>query len=244
MGRISRRVETMNYEAGYNQALKGENRQLLRNIECQSSYDNGYDAALREELTARVRHEARGAEVVDLTHLDTGHPDHPYQNGAPQDETRKGIGDINSEERGTSARYNDGKTQLEYIPMRLLVGRYAKPDTIHKDIGLLMAQFEEGEDSAIFNLFDIIDLKHTCDVFAFGAKKYKAHNWMKGFPWSSVIASFKRHWIAIAIGEEIDPESGLPHSGHMGCNVTFLAQFTRTWRSGDDRPNPDYFNKE
>lgn len=63
------------------------------------------------------------------------------------------------------------------------------------------------------------------EVLTFGAKKYKAHSWKE------VENAFERYWdamerhrLAIALGEELDSESGLPHIYHMACNIMFLAQ--------------------
>lgn len=156
----------------------------------------------------------------------------------------EGIGDLDSKERGTAARFNNDKTKLQYIPMRLLI-QFAKQQY---DVSASMLQlaheianFEEGEDAAIYRALAGFDLKEVCEVFDFGANKYAAWNWAKGFPWSSVLACFKRHWLAAVSGEDMDPESGRLHTGHAGCNVVMLAHFINHWREGDDRPDASLF---
>lgn len=59
-------------------------------------------------------------------------------------------------------------------------------------------------------------------VLEFGANKYAPNNWKKGFNLSTVLNSMMRHLSAILEGEENDPESGLPHIGHLQCNAMFL----------------------
>jgi len=108
------------------------------------------------------------------------------------------VGDVNSQERGSGARYNSGKADFSLIPLCTL------------------------EDEA--------------KVWEYGAKKYAAHNWMKGMPWSVPFACAMRHMAAWQKGEENDPESGLPHLAHAMCNLRMLTLFSKTYIEGDDRP--------
>lgn len=58
-------------------------------------------------------------------------------------------------------------------------------------------------------------------VFEFGSKKYSVGNWMSPpyFPREVLIDCVLRHAFKMAAGEDIDPESGLPHAGHIRCNM-------------------------
>jgi len=76
-------------------------------------------------------------------------------------------------------------------------------------------------------------------VLDFGAKKYSAHNWRKGGSWTSVLNSMLRHLLLIIEGEQFDPESGLSHYGHLGCNLAFLLEFMATETGQDDRYKVD-----
>jgi hypothetical protein len=73
------------------------------------------------------------------------------------------------------------------------------------------------------------------DVFTFGAKKYSAHNWRQGFDWSRLIGALERHVAAFKDGEDLDPESGLPHMAHAGCCVMMLLEHQRLGYGKDDR---------
>lgn len=83
-------------------------------------------------------------------------------------------------------------------------------------------------------------------VLMFGAAKYAPFNWAKGGSWLSVINSAIRHLLA-SQREENDPESGLPHLAHFGCNLLFLIDFTANHIGTDDRRglcNPTWVNPE
>lgn len=108
------------------------------------------------------------------------------------------IGDINSNAKGTGARYNADKPDYSLIPL--------------------------------------CTLEEEVRVWMYGAKKYKAHNWMKGMPWSVPYACAMRHLAAWQRGEDIDPESGQPHLAHVMCNIRMLTLYSKTYLEGDDRP--------
>lgn len=72
-------------------------------------------------------------------------------------------------------------------------------------------------------------------VLTYGAVKYEAHNWRKGIDWSRVQAALLRHMVAFMAGEDIDPESGLPHIDHVMCNAMFLSEFQKLSTGEDDR---------
>lgn len=110
----------------------------------------------------------------------------------------KGVGDVNSQAKGSGARYNTGK-----------------PD---------------------FSLIPLVTLEDEARVWEYGKKKYAAWNWAKGMAWSIPFACIQRHLSAWQRGEELDPESGLPHLAHISCNVRMLTLYAKNFPEGDDRP--------
>lgn len=70
-------------------------------------------------------------------------------------------------------------------------------------------------------------MKDVVQVLAFGAHKYpSADNWQRveGAKERYLDAAF-RHLLARAMGEQRDPETGLPHLAHLICCALFLAWF-------------------
>lgn len=74
-------------------------------------------------------------------------------------------------------------------------------------------------------------------VLEFGAKKYSAWNFAEkgGMRYSRLLNSLLRHIFAYMRGENNDPESGLSHLAHAGCNIIFLLYYSK---------NPEKFNKD
>ena len=85
------------------------------------------------------------------------------------------------------------------------------------------------------DLLDPVALEGLAQVLGFGAKKYAANNWRKGLVYSRLIGAMLRHLFAIMRGEDVDPESGLPHIDHLGCCWMFLSHFMKTRPDLDDR---------
>lgn len=78
-------------------------------------------------------------------------------------------------------------------------------------------------------------IRQMAEVFTFGAIKYEPHNWTRGMPWSTVIASLKRHLLAHESGEDYDKETGLLHTAHIMANASFLTEYYKIYPQGDDR---------
>jgi len=66
-------------------------------------------------------------------------------------------------------------------------------------------------------------------VLEFGANKYAAWNFTKngGMNHSRVLNSLLRHIFSYMRGEDLDPESGLSHLAHAGCNILFLLYYKK-----------------
>lgn len=72
-------------------------------------------------------------------------------------------------------------------------------------------------------------------VLEYGAVKYGARNWTGGMAYSRPWDAAKRHMWAWWKGEDVDPESGLPHLAHAAVSLMFLIDYQATNTEGDDR---------
>ena len=158
------------------------------------------------------------------------------------------VGDVNSTERGSGARYNDGKDPMEQIPVRYWIQHWMDDEILVPDdvdeLNILAAlrKFQEREQGTdIKKIWEAAECGHYIDeameVFKYGAEKYALYNWAKGMAWSIPIGCILRHMRAHLDGERLDPESGLPHIGHIVCNIMMLDWFQNFYPEGDDRPS-------
>lgn len=97
------------------------------------------------------------------------------------------------------------------------------------------SRFNEGK--LKWGLVSFEGLEYMVEVLEFGASKYSAGNWANGggLSYSETLESLLRHAFALARGEDIDPESGKHHIGHIQCNAMFLGHFFK---------NPDEFKRD
>lgn len=82
-------------------------------------------------------------------------------------------------------------------------------------------RFDLLEDGCPDALLDVVQVM----TWAVEVKGYRAHSW-KEVPEARrrYRAAMSRHRNALARGELLDKESGLPHEAHIACNAIFLAQ--------------------
>lgn len=78
-------------------------------------------------------------------------------------------------------------------------------------------------------------LEAEAQVLAYGANKYGRDNWRLGMDHSRLLDACLRHIVAYAEGEDIDPESGLPHLAHARCSLGFLLHYRAAGVGKDDR---------
>ncbi len=168
-------------------------------------------------------------------------------------DTSGGAGDVASTEPGSAARYLAGKPPLELIPLGLIAevlwherGVPAPVDSLdtHEALKSLgMFQMRQQGRPALTRIARVLDAdrqawQDCAAVFDYGRRKYAEWNWAKGMAWSIPIGCAARHLLAMARGEENDPESGLPHRGHVMCNIVMLLWFMSEYVEGDDRYTP------
>lgn len=99
-----------------------------------------------------------------------------------------------------------------------------------KDVPVFLPEaikYDEGKTDWSLMPFEVIE--DINKVLEFGAKKYDGWNFAKGsgMKYSRILNSLLRHTFAYIRGEDNDPESGLSHLAHMGCNVVFLLYYNK-----------------
>lgn len=155
------------------------------------------------------------------------------------------IGDVTSPARGTGARFNGGKPPLDLIPLRVLALVWWRHDfteaqkQAHEAMMALARWQEGGGEGDLYDALRVLGnpMHEAAAVLKYGTAKYAPFNWAKGMPWSVCVGCAARHLEHILCFSEMeDTESGLPHIGHLACNLIFLIQFHRTYPEGDDRP--------
>lgn len=156
------------------------------------------------------------------------------------------VGDVHSDARGSGARYNAGKIPYDLLPLSILVERvgYCRR---HWAFWVLkrLGEWQSGDDRALDTACEtaarsagngLRGYAEAARVFEYGRRKYNDWNWAKGMSWSVPLGCAVRHLLAILESEHLDPESGLPHRGHVLCNLLMLLTYRQTFLEGDDRP--------
>lgn len=82
------------------------------------------------------------------------------------------------------------------------------------------------------------------EVSGFGADKYEAFNFLRGYDWSKSYDAAQRHLNAHWGGETYDPESGLLHVLHAAWHCLAQASFIIRGVGNDDRPAPPQTERE
>lgn len=90
-------------------------------------------------------------------------------------------------------------------------------------------------DKPPLHLVDRTATENLAKVLGFGAKKYQPNNWRKGISQSRLIGAALRHLLAHGDGEDLDPESGLPHVDHAQACLMMLSNLRATRPELDDR---------
>lgn len=95
------------------------------------------------------------------------------------------------------------------------------------------------ESQARFDLVPPDALAALARVYGYGESKYPSGadgpNYLRGYPFHLSIASVERHIQKFKAGEDIDPESGLPHLAHAAWHCFTLMAFVGRGLGTDDR---------
>lgn len=82
-------------------------------------------------------------------------------------------------------------------------------------------------------------IMQVAEVAQMGAEKYGKHNYRNGYEWSKNYNALQRHLHAFWGGEDLDPESGMPHMAHAGWHCLALLTGMREYPTYDDRYRSD-----
>lgn len=80
-----------------------------------------------------------------------------------------------------------------------------------------------------------VALMEVAKIMTYGEYKYDAYNWMNGFNWTFLTDAIDRHKIAFLCGEDIDPESGFHHMGHVAASSLMALENCYLHPERDDR---------
>jgi len=157
---------------------------------------------------------------------------------------------------GGGLRYNSDKAPFDMLPLRLMLEwAFVQPtEKSHPAYLILseMARWQEGDDQALDIALRVTHGRFKGlaagaqvfhDVTTRKVKPYPKWNWMRGMAWSIPLGCIIRHCLAWLDGQELDPETGLPHYGHIQCNLIMLKFYHHHFPQGDDRP-VEFFKKQ
>ena len=86
-------------------------------------------------------------------------------------------------------------------------------------------EFKHDQDKLRYDLLPVQSVEWLVKVLTHGAEKYTPNSWQKVNPfYERYFAALMRHLMAWKQGEEIDPDSGLPHLAHVMCCTVFLLE--------------------
>ena len=162
----------------------------------------------------------------------------------------KKIGDVNSNKKGSGARFNNSKPDYSLIFLEDLIALDNCKDELTECLcNLSVFQKYEGKEkylneaflyacSFMLNEYDMLEnefwMEPVIRVWEYGKNKYSAWNWACGMRWSIPIACIARHYIAHRNGEKIDEESGQSHIAHIICNLQMLRYYIVNYPEGND----------
>lgn len=163
----------------------------------------------------------------------------PGDVGFPPGAIRQGFSATDTEQHRQEQAQLD-KARIDSLPKGFGVDGFRNEMVYTADRGMpkqpvLGSGSKYDGDKPRMDLLDADFLEQVASVLTFGAQKYAAHNWRGGIAYSRLIAAAYRHLGAINRGEDIDPESGLPHVAHLGCCVMFLSSMMAKKPELDDR---------
>lgn len=135
---------------------------------------------------------------------------------------------------------NKSSTSVPFDMRRVVLDRdpFGRVGEVGKLEPSLAAHKSEGK--PLVNDLDPRFILEMGEVMRQGLTKYPNEadgtpNWWKGGDYRSFCASILRHALKVMAGEDIDEESGLPHTAHIAVDSMFLYSWQRRKVGADTR---------
>jgi hypothetical protein len=110
--------------------------------------------------------------------------------------------------------------------------------TSSEDLGRTGVKYDKGK--PMMSYIPASAMRGVAAVFQHGAAKYSDHNWRMGMDHTRLWNATQRHLWAWLDGENLDPDSDLPHLDHALCCLMMLQAHVAYGYGRDDR----YFGGE
>lgn len=166
-----------------------------------------------------------GKKSPKLVYISRGLSSEDAQKDSPSTLTK--IGDLSFEE-GSELPFVDRRTRQTIKEIHDEI----KPAEIRTTSA---TGGQKGKKAEELGAIDPTSLRVVARVAAFGSAKYERSNFLKGYNWSLSFDALQRHLLAFWEGEDLDPESGLPHTAHAAWHCLALISFMQRGLGTDDR---------
>lgn len=94
---------------------------------------------------------------------------------------------------------------------------------------------QKGTKEERFDLIPVPALTYLARLYGKGALKYADHNWRLGYDWSKSYSAAQRHMNSFWAGEDMDPETQVPHVINAAFHMFALATYLTEHPELDDR---------
>jgi hypothetical protein len=94
---------------------------------------------------------------------------------------------------------------------------------------------QKGRKPEQISTVDPLALLKLAEVSGFGAQKYEAFNYLRGYDWALSYDAAQRHLMQFWLGEDHDRESGLLHPLHAAWHCLALGSFQMRGLGTDSR---------
>lgn len=139
---------------------------------------------------------------------------------------------VSDGDAGEAIKYDRSKPSFKYLTPFAVRCLYETNPAAE----MLMRWRKDREWIYLRNLLVELRCDHNAvhSVLQLGADKYGAYDWQRGMRWSQVYDAAMRHLLYYpSLGEELDAESGQPHTAHAFARVMFLEHYS-AYGIGDD----------